>query len=89
MARAPRGKLREPSKAFYANYFEVGHTAFEFVMDFGESYATRTPRCHTRIVTSPTYALALLTTLRKALDDYEALFGKADAPPAPKSRRHR
>lgn len=65
-----------PSKGVYANYFEVGHTAFEFVLDFGQSYAGRKRTCHTRIVTSPTYARLLLETLRTAVDEYEQRFGE-------------
>jgi len=74
------------SKAIYANYFEVGHTAFEFVLDFGESYAGAAAPCHTRIVTSPMYAQALFVTLSKALSDYQQQFGKVDDGQA---RRHR
>lgn len=60
----------------YANYFEVGHTAFEFVLDFGEAYAGADARpCHTRIVTSPVYVLALLEVLKKSVADFESEFG--------------
>jgi Protein of unknown function (DUF3467) len=69
---------RGPLKGVYANYFQVGHTAFEFVLDFGQNYAGRQRRCHTRIVTSPTYARALLMTLTAALEQYRRRFGKDD-----------
>ena len=71
-----RSKSSLPSKGFYANYFEVGHTAFEFVIDFGQRYSRREPSRHTRIVTSPVYAKALLATLTKAVADYRARFGE-------------
>jgi hypothetical protein len=72
--KSPRGV---PPKGVYANYFEVGQTAFEFVIDFGQQYRGQTPAaCHTRIVTSPTYALALLETLSQAVADYSQRFGK-------------
>lgn len=62
----------------YANYFEVGQTAFEFVIDFGERYRGQRPAaCHTRIVTSPTYARALLETLTDAIEEYGRRFGEA------------
>jgi hypothetical protein len=65
------------SKGLYANYFEVGHTAFEFVLDFGETYTGKEASpCHTRIVTSPIYARALLETLQKAMAQYDASFGQ-------------
>ena len=38
----------------YANHFDVGHNAFEFVIDFGQAYdPADVCRSHTRIVTSP------------------------------------
>jgi hypothetical protein len=56
----------------YVNYFKVGHNAFEFVLDFGQSYLeNEDPQIHTRIVTSPAYAKALLETLRESLAQYE------------------
>jgi hypothetical protein len=72
-----RRHLRVPLKGTYANYFQVGHTAFEFVIDFGQNYAGKQPSCHTRIVTSPTYARALLLTLTTALEEYSKRFGEA------------
>ena len=65
------------AKGLYANYFEVGHTAFEFVIEFGDSYANAEHRCHTRIVTSPVYATQLLDVLGRAVRRYEARFGPA------------
>lgn len=82
--RGASAKSSPPAKGIYANYFEVGHTALEFVLDFGENYAGRHAPCHTRIVTSPTYAHALLITLNKALSEYETRYGKIDEPPARK-----
>ena len=69
-------KSSSPAKGLYANYFEVGHTAFEFVIDFGQRYSAREPSRHTRIVTSPVYAKALLATLSKAVADYRERFGE-------------
>lgn len=75
--RASKAPPGVPPKGVYANYFEVGQTAFEFVIDFGQQYRGQTPAaCHTRIVTSPTYARALLETLSQAVDDYSKRFGK-------------
>ncbi|MDL1982679.1 MAG: DUF3467 domain-containing protein [Deltaproteobacteria bacterium] len=60
----------------YANYFKVGHNAFEFVLDFGQFYqgSEKAELC-TRIVTSPVYANAFLETLRESIDRYERAFG--------------
>ena len=67
-------------KGVYSNYFEVGHTAFEFVLDFGQRYGSEPGPCHTRIVTSPIYAQALLETLRDALAQYTETFGSIPEP---------
>ena len=67
-------------KGVYSNYFEVGHTAFEFVLDFGQRYGSDPGPCHTRIVTSPIYAQALLETLRDALAQYTETFGAIPEP---------
>jgi hypothetical protein len=75
--RSPKPSPSVPPKGLYANYFEIGHTAFEVVIDFGQKYEGKDgPPCHTRIVTSPVYAEALLQTLTDALDRYRHRFGK-------------
>lgn len=59
----------------YANYFKVGHNAFEFVLDFGQSFAeNQESKLHTRIVTSPIYAKAFLETLQESIEEYEKKF---------------
>jgi hypothetical protein len=60
----------------YANYFKVGYNAFEFVIDFGQSYSEndRSEIC-ARIVTGPAYAKDLLNTLQSAIDRYEHNYG--------------
>jgi hypothetical protein len=71
----PRG----PLVGSYANYFEVGHNAFEFLLDFGQFYPENDrARVHTRIIMSPTYAKALLRTLEEALQRYEQTFGSIE-----------
>lgn len=61
----------------YANYFKVGHNAFELIIDCGQCYAdNEEPQLHTRIVTSPAYGKALLKTLRDSLDEYETIYGR-------------
>lgn len=60
----------------YANYFKVGHNALEFLLDFGQFYPeSGWPQLHTRIITSPAYAMALLRTLKESLERYEETFG--------------
>ena len=60
----------------YANYFEIGHNAFEFVVCCGEFHAGEdSARLHTRLVISPVYAKQLVGTLGDSLARYEASFG--------------
>jgi len=60
----------------YANYFKVGHNAFEFLLDFGQFYPeSEQTQLHTRIITSPIYAKALLEVLRESIDRYEKSYG--------------
>ncbi len=62
----------------YSNFFKVGHNAYEFVIDFGQSYADDPDResIHSRVVTSPAYAKRLLMTLQDAVVLHEAKFGR-------------
>jgi len=60
----------------YANYFEIGHNSFEFLLDFGQKYSSGVHgRMHTRIVTGPLYAKELLKVLEKSIEQYEKAFG--------------
>lgn len=61
----------------YANYFKVGHNAFEFLLEFSQFYPEgKETQLHTRIITSPIYAKALLKTLEESIYRYEETFGR-------------
>ena len=62
----------------YANYFEIGHNAFEFILDFGQMYKCEISEFHTRIITNPVYAKAFLISLKESIDNYERDFGKIE-----------
>jgi hypothetical protein len=77
-AAGRKGDRRERGK--YANYFQIGHNAFEVVIDFGQAYSEgEQEEFHTRIITSPSYAKELLTVLSKALKEYEQTYGSIDS----------
>jgi hypothetical protein len=60
----------------YANFFQVGHNAFEFVVDFGQLYTEGgAGQTHTRIILGPHYAKELAETLLAAVAEYEKHFG--------------
>jgi uncharacterized protein DUF3467 len=60
----------------YTNYFKIGFNSFEFVLDLGQAYDDSVRAlCHTRIVTSPAYAKALMQLLAESLTAYERVHG--------------
>lgn len=69
--------MRSIIEGRYANYFDVGHNAFEFVIDCGQSFSEMNDVvCHTRIITSPVYAAALFKTLAEGLQRYKEKYGE-------------
>ena len=63
--------------AQYANWFNIGHNNFEFVLDFGQHHADQAgASIHTRIVTGPAYAKVLSALLNESLERYEDAFGE-------------
>ena len=61
----------------YANYFEIGHNAFEFVIDCGQVYGSQgIPRFHTRLVVNPAHVVELRELLDRSLVQYEATIGR-------------
>lgn len=78
------GETERPiDPAMYANQFEIGYNAFEFLLDFGQDFEAvgETRVFHTRIATTPAYAKAFRALLDRSIDQYEALFGPiADVP---------
>ncbi len=60
----------------YANYFEIGHNAFEFLLDLGQlGVETDTARIYMRVITSPLGARNLCHLLNEALAEYRKSFG--------------
>jgi hypothetical protein len=68
-------------EARYSNHFEVGHNEFEFMFDFGQFHTrdgdnpVSAPVHIVRIVMAPPFALALLSTLQRAVNDHERIHG--------------
>jgi hypothetical protein len=73
-----------PSEGKYTNSFQIGHNAFEFLLEFGQSYADQTDVMHTRLVTSPVFAARLSRLLSEAVSSYEAKFGQISLDDGPK-----
>src|SRR5262245_60211622 len=70
-----RGTPGQPHKhleARYANYFEVGHNACEFILDFGQYHPQNGGgRIHSRIVMSPLHAKLLADLLHAGVRRFE------------------
>lgn len=61
----------------YANYFKVGHNAYEFFIDFGQYNAeTDQAELFTRIIVNPAYAKELLRLLTDSMEQYEKRYGE-------------
>jgi hypothetical protein len=66
----------ESRVARYANFFNIGHNHFEFVLDCGQFHeGLPEPVIHTRIVSAPAYAKILSNLLNESLQRYETEFG--------------
>lgn len=74
-------KLREGK---YTNCLQIGHNAFEFIFEFGQSYDEQTELMHTRLVTSPFFAAYLSQLLVESLAQYEDRFGPISIESEPK-----
>jgi hypothetical protein len=67
----PTTRPRAPL-ARYANYFEVGHNAYEFLIDFGQYQPeSATVVLHTRLALGPTHAKMLAGMLGGAVARHE------------------
>jgi len=58
----------------YANYFQIGFNAHEFVIDFGQQYLPDPERIHSRIVASPASARTLAALLADSLERYDETY---------------
>lgn len=68
---------RRAPLAAYANYFEVGHNAFEFLIDFGQFQPDADDvTLHTRMATGPVHAKLLSALLAGAVARFEAEHGE-------------
>lgn len=76
----PPAKTHGAKEGRYANFFQVGHNAFEFLIEFGQ----QDRGIHTRIYVSPQYARVLADLLAETLGQYDREFhGKLGGGPRP------
>lgn len=65
----PRSRGRR-EEGRYANYFQIGHNAAEFLFEFGQEGGI-----HTRVYVSPQHARILSDLLLQTLRQHEQTFG--------------
>ena len=74
--RSPPERDHQRLVAGYANYFEVGHNAFEFLIDFGQIDPQRGAiLINSRLAVGPTHAKLLARLLARSVTEHEAEFG--------------
>jgi Protein of unknown function (DUF3467) len=67
-----RSKSRQrPEQGRYANFFQVGHNAAEFLIEFGQEDGS----IHTRVYLSPQHARIFSDLLIETLRRHEKAFG--------------
>lgn len=78
LERAPGGV---PPPAIYVNAMRVGHTADEFLFEFGQRMEDmQAVRMLYRMVTTPAHAKKMLRALQENLDRYERNHGVIEIP---------
>lgn len=66
------------ARAEYANYFEIGCNAFEFVIDCSQRLDGKPSGGRVRIITTPVFARELFRVLGNSIAEYERNFGPID-----------
>jgi hypothetical protein len=75
-SKSHRPDACDPPLAIYANYCEVGHNAFEFLIDFGQFRPeAEMVRVHSRIVAGPVVAKLFARLLAEAVGRFEEAHG--------------
>jgi len=71
-----RDQDHAPFEGRYANCFNSGFNAFEFVFEFGQYFPEAGgPQWHTKVIMSPPYAKAFFETILESLTSYESSYG--------------
>jgi Protein of unknown function (DUF3467) len=74
--QTPSPPVDQGPLAIYANYCEVGHNAFEFLLDYGQFRPeSGNVQVHSRIVTGPVQAKLFARMFTQAVERFEASHG--------------
>ena len=76
MAEPEKDKQRERIRTLYSNIVRIGHSSYEFMLDFGQFQPEgKKAFMDVRIITSPQHAKAILRALKENIARYEEKHG--------------
>jgi hypothetical protein len=82
MTEPEKGKQHERIRTVYSNIVRIGHSPYEFMLDFGQFQPEgKKAFMDVRIITSPPHAKAILKALQDNIARYEERYGKIGASP--------
>lgn len=77
MEEQTKDTQQERIRTVYSNIVRIGHSPYEFMMDFGQFQPEgKKAFMDVRIVTSPQHARAILNALKDNIARYEERYGK-------------
>jgi hypothetical protein len=77
-----KGKKHERIRTLYSNIVRIGHSPYEFMLDFGQFQPEgKRAFMDVRIITSPPHAKAMLKALKDNIAKYEDKHGKIGTSP--------
>ena len=77
MTKPEKDKQHERIRTVYSNIVRIGHSPYEFMLDFGQFQPEgKRAFMDVRIITSPPHAKAILKALKDNIARYEERYGK-------------
>jgi len=77
MAEPEKEKQQERIRTVYSNIVRIGHSPYEFMLDFGQFQPEgKRAFMDVRIISSPQHAKAILKALKDNIARYEERYGK-------------
>jgi len=76
-----KDKQYDRIRTIYSNIVRIGHTQYEFMLDFGQFQPEgKKAFMDVRIITSPPHAKAILKALKDNISKYEEKYGTIGGP---------
>ena len=82
MAEPEKDKKHERIRTVYSNIVRIGHSPYEFMLDFGQFQPEgKKAFMDVRIITSPQHVKAIMNALKDNIARYEERYGKIGISP--------